>query len=184
VASVGSVGFAAEETGEKDLAQQKKSFQVDYKVYSPENIQETQTSQIDEVAMITDLPTEEAAILLRYGRWNKEKLIEKYMEDQEKMLDDAGIGRSSRNAPPRFKKTTNFECQICCLTDDHETFGMKCGHRFCTDDWKHYVSQKIKEEGEAARIRCPGEGCDRIVDSKSLDLLLEDDLRDRYVQAP
>jgi ariadne-1 len=181
VASLGSVGFAEQDTVEKLAAQKKKSYQVDFKVYSPDDIQKTQTSQIDEVAMITDLPPESAAILLRHGRWNKEKLIEKYMEDQEKMLDEAGIGRSSKTAPLQIKKINNFECQICCLVDDHETYGMKCGHKFCTDCWKQYINQKIKEEGEAARIKCPGQACDRIVDSKSLDLLLEDDLRNRYV---
>ena len=56
---------------------------------------------------------------------------------------------------------------------------MKCGHRFCVDCYKHYLSQKIREEGEAARIRCPGDGCNRIVDSQSLDLLVSLDLKDR-----
>jgi len=147
---------------------------------SPDDIQKTQTSQIDEVAMITEQPPEAAAILLRYARWNKEKLINSYMEDQEKMLDEAGIGRSSRNVPPQIKKVPNFICEICYDdSPDMETFAMKCGHRFCIDCYKHYVTQKVKEEGEAARIKCPGDDCNKILDSKSLDLLLEDDLQDR-----
>jgi len=59
------------------------------------------------------------------------------------------------------------------------TFAMKCGHRFCVDCYQQYLAQKIKEEGEAARIKCPGDGCNRIVDSKSLDLLVSEDLKDR-----
>ena len=164
----------------KDLAPKKKSYEVDYKVLSPEDIQKTQSSQIDEVAMITEQPPEAAAILLRYARWNKEKLINSYMEDQEKMLEEAGIGRSSRNVPPQIKKVPNFTCEICYDdSPDMETFAMKCGHRFCIDCYRHYVTQKVKEEGEAARIKCPGDDCNKILDSKSLDLLLEDDLQDR-----
>ena len=57
---------------------------------------------------------------------------------------------------------------------------MNCGHRFCVDCYRHYLSQKIKEEGEAARIKCPGDGCNKIIDARSLDLLVTSDLTDRY----
>ena len=131
--TVASVEYNEADAGfdlqEKDLAPKKKSYEVDYKVLSPEDIQKTQSSQIDEVAMITEQPPEAAAILLRYARWNKEKLINSYMEDQEKMLEDAGIGRSSRNVPPQIKKVPNFTCEICYDdSPDMETFAMKCGH--------------------------------------------------------
>jgi len=185
-ASIGGYGEpeAAFEMHDKDFAVKKKSYETDYKVYSPEDIQKSQQSQVNEVAMITEQPPEAAAILLRYSRWHKEKLIERYMEDQEKVLDDAGIGSSSRNTPPKIKKVANFTCQIC--YDDSpnlDTFAMKCNHRFCVDCYRHYVTQKISEEGEAARIKCPGDDCKRIIDSRSLELLLKDEpgLRDRYV---
>ncbi|KAK5013191.1 E3 ubiquitin-protein ligase dbl4 [Cryomyces antarcticus] len=57
---------------------------------------------------------------------------------------------------------------------------MKCGHQYCVDCYRHYLAQKIKDEGEAARIKCPGDKCSRVVDSKSLDLLVTVDLKDRY----
>ena len=57
---------------------------------------------------------------------------------------------------------------------------MKCEHRFCADCYRQYLTQKIKEEGESARIRCPGDGCNRIVDSRSIDLLIIDEIKSRY----
>ena len=57
---------------------------------------------------------------------------------------------------------------------------MKCGHRYCVDCYRQYLAQKIKDEGEAARIQCPTAGCNRIVDSKSLDLLVAAELKARY----
>lgn len=131
--------------------------------------------------MITNLPPESTAILLRHCRWNKEKLINTYMEDQDRLLEDAGLGRNPNNKP-QIKTVKNFTCEICYNDSlDLPTFAMKCGHRFCIDCYKHYLAQKIKEEGEAARIKCPGDGCNRIVDSKSLDMLVSEDLKDRYV---
>ena len=48
------------------------------------------------------------------------------------------------------------------------------------DCYSHYLSQKVKEEGEAARIQCPRDGCRRIVDAKTLRLLVNDKIQERY----
>ncbi|KAF2101617.1 ankyrin repeat and IBR domain-containing protein 1 [Rhizodiscina lignyota] len=171
------IGF---ESQEKITKPGRKSYEVEFKVYSPQDIQSYQDKQIDEVSTILGQPPEITAILLRHMRWNKERLIEQYMDAQEQMLENVGLDQDIAG-PPRIETKKNFMCDICC--DDQpglETFAMKCGHRFCVPCYKHYLSRKIKEEGEAARIRCPGEDCNRIVDSKSLDLLVATDLKERY----
>lgn len=128
-------------------------------------------------------PPEATAILLRYSRWNKERLIDQYMEKTEETLENAGLGETAQSHPPRLERVRGFVCDICCEDGpDLDTFAMKCGHRFCVDCYKQYLSTKIKDEGEAARIRCPGDGCNRIVDSKSLDLLVSPNLRERYAE--
>lgn len=166
---------------EQDLKPQKKFFEVDYKVYSPEDIQKQQDQQVAEVSTMFEQPHEATAILLRYGRWNKERLIENYMENQEEVLEKAGLGQDVRRHPPRIESIDGFMCDICCEdAPGLQSFAMKCGHRFCVDCYRQYLSQKITEEGEAARIKCPGDGCNRIVDAKSLDLLVTPDLRERY----
>lgn len=172
------MGFDSQD---KDIKPHKHSYEVDFKVFSPEQIQAHQDKQINEVSNILGQPTEVTAILLRHLRWNKERLIEQYMDQMEETLEGAGLGESSSTRPPRLEKIKGFACDICCEDDpDLKTFAMKCDHRFCIDCYKQYLYTKIKDEGEAARIRCPGEGCTRIVDSKSLDLLVSDDLRERY----
>jgi len=145
-------------------------------------IQHEQDVQVDDVSAILGLPPESAAILLRFGRWKQEKLIESYMEHPEETLDEAGLGTDFEGLG-KMEKVADFMCEICCEEGpDLETYAMRCGHRFCVDCYRHYLAQKIKEEGEAARIECPGDNCHRIVDSKSLELLLADDnpLLQRY----
>ena len=166
----------------EDLRPKKTSYEVDFKVYSPADIQSYQDKQIEEVAMIIGQPPEASAILLRHARWNKERLIESYMDKQEKVLEDAGLGRNPSSIP-KITIVKNFTCEICCEDSPGlSTFAMRCGHRYCVDCYRHYLSQKITEEAEAAKIRCPGEGCNRIVDTKSLDLLIDDSLKDRRVR--
>ncbi|KAF2147259.1 uncharacterized protein K452DRAFT_323421 [Aplosporella prunicola CBS 121167] len=165
---------------DKDIKPTKKSYEVDFMVYSPEDIQNYQSKVIDEVSTILGMPSESTAILLRYARWNKERLLEQYMDKQEEVLEEAGLG-DEQGGPPRPQKVEGFMCDICAEDDpDLQTFAMKCGHRFCVDCYRHYLATKIKDEGEAARIKCPGSDCNRIVDSKSLDVLVTEDLKDRY----
>ena len=94
-------------------------------------------------------------------------------------MEEGGLG-ANFDSDPKTEVIPGFTCDICCEDgDDLETYAMRCGHRFCVDCYRHYLAQKVREEGEAARIECPGEGCHRIVDSKSLALLVTDDLKDR-----
>ena len=129
--------------------------------------------------MIMDQPPEVSAILLRHARWNKERLINSYMEDQDHVMENAGLD-SKPGSAPQMKKIKGFICDICCEDSAYtQTFAMRCGHRFCVDCYRQYLAQKIKGEGEAARIKCPGNKCNKIVDSKSLDLLVAEDLKER-----
>ena len=161
------------ESQDKEVKPAKKAYEVDFTVFDPKDIQAHQDKQIQDVASVLSQPPPAAAILLRHFRWNKEELIDKYFQDTDTVLEEAGLGPDADAHPPRLEKVRGFTCDICCEDDpDLQTFAMKCGHRFCADCYKHYLEGKIKDEGEAARIRCPGEGCARIVDSRTLDFLV------------
>jgi ariadne-1 len=165
----------------KDLGEKKKiSTDIPFEVYQPADIQKQQDDCIDEVNMILEMRNEDVAILLRHFRWNKERLMDDYMERREKVLEAAGLGLSSRG-PPQLETIDGFVCDICCEDGPGlESFAMKCGHRYCVGCYRQYLFQKIREEGEAARIQCPSDGCGRIIDARSLDLLVTSDLADRY----
>ena len=103
------------------------------------------------------------------------------MDRPEELLDNAGLGQDYLGQR-KLEVVPGFACDICC--EDFpglESYAMKCGHRYCVDCYRQYLAQKIKDEGEAARIQCPQEGCNRVVDSKSLDLMVAADLKNRYV---
>ncbi|KAI0475452.1 RING-5 [Xylariaceae sp. FL0804] len=160
--------------------QKGASFDVSYQVFTPQDIQQQQDEMIDEVNMILAMRKEDAAIMLRHFRWNKERLIEDYMDNPSKILSAAGLGPDTSSGP-KLEAVPGFTCEICCEDEDGlQTFAMKCGHRYCVDCYRQYLTQKIREEGEAARIQCPAESCARIIDSRSLDLLVTPELQSRY----
>ncbi|KAL8841327.1 MAG: hypothetical protein Q9170_000957 [Blastenia crenularia] len=166
---------------DKDLMKpRRKAYEVDYSIFSPDEIIAQQDKQIEEVSAILGQPPEASAILLRHLRWNKERLIETYMDRQDVVLEKAGLGPDGGKAP-KVESVKGFTCTICYDDEpDMETYAMKCGHRYCVDCYRQYLAQKVKAEGEAARIQCPTDGCSRIVDSKSMDLLVSDELKTRY----
>lgn len=158
----------------------QKPYEIDFKILTPADIKAQQEEQFEEVSNIIELPPEQTAILLRFMRWNKEKLIESYMDNQNKVLDQAGLGTTFSEIP-KVIAVPGFECEIC--FEDRKgllTYALKCGHRFCADCYTNYLTGKVKEEGEAARIQCPQDGCHRIVDAKSLRMLCGDDVQARY----
>ena len=154
---------------------------MEFQVLSPADIQARQKRQVEDVAPILGLPPESTAILLRFTRWNKEKLIESYMDRPDEVLEEAGLGPSF-SGPPKTEAIRGFICEICYEDEPGlRSYAMKCDHRFCQDCYTHYLSQKIKDEGEAARIQCPMDGCHRIVDAMSLKLLVPKERQDRSV---
>lgn len=169
-------------TGKDIETKKKQAHVVPFKVFDPRDIQRQQDGMIDEVNMILDMSKEDAAIMLRHFRWNKERLLEDYMERPNEVLEATGLWHSSSRAT-KLDVVSGFVCDICCEDDESlQSFAMKCGHRYCVDCYQQYLKQKIQEEGEAARIQCPSDGCGRILDSKSLDVLVTPDLVDRYHQ--
>jgi ariadne-1 len=164
---------------DKIIQVQKPAYEVDYSCFSPPDIDASQSRLITEVKDVLGQPPEATAILLRYFRWNREKLIEAYMEHQADVLESAGLG-DDEASKCRLQKIPGFGCDICCDDDpDISTFALTCGHRYCVGCYTTYVVTKIKNEGNAARIKCPGDACNRIVDSKSLELLVPAELKDR-----
>ena len=98
---------------DKDLKPRKKAYEVNHTVHTPDEIRRHQDAQINEVSTILDQPPENTAILLRHARWNKEKLIESYMEKEDEILEAAGLGKSDKG-PRQLKQVPGFVCDICC----------------------------------------------------------------------
>lgn len=167
------------DANDKVTAIEKPPYEVDQKIYSPKDIDAAQVRLVNEVKDVLGQPPESTTILLRHFHWNRETLIEQYMERQQTVLEAAGLGDDVAN-DHRIKPVSGFICDICCDDDDPMyTFAMRCGHRYCVGCYTQYLNSKIKDEGEAARIKCPGDDCNRIVDSKSIEMLLAPSLKPR-----
>ncbi|KAG8963025.1 hypothetical protein FRC03_003521 [Tulasnella sp. 419] len=173
----------------------RKAYEIDYENLANEDIQKSMAKEAELLSSMLEVDISTASMLLRHMQWNREKLIDKFMEDPEGVLEKAGI--STTNAPtttpaapvpvassssgPRklTRKATKeaalppppapeaFMCPICCCepSEPSAIFSLSCGHVFCTDCWSTYLSGKIREEGEHS-IRCMESGCNQQVADK------------------
>lgn len=116
--------------------------------------------------------------------WNKDKLIDKYLDNSASISVAAGltpapppaakasspgpdrsnrrVTRSTKTSPTSKKPTPSehepFVCPICFDDTQTSTLALDCEHSFCTECWGAYIESKIRTEGEH-RITCMAESC-------------------------
>ncbi|KAI1301586.1 E3 ubiquitin-protein ligase arih1 [Halotydeus destructor] len=145
------------------------------------------TDCIKEVNTVVQLPPTITRILLNHFDWDKEKLYEKYYdEDRSQLFKEARIVDPVETAAVRPSRKSGFQgiesCIICCrdLPPSMLT-GLACGHRFCKDCWGNYLTTKIMEEGMGNKISCAAHACDIFVDDQTvMSLISEAKVKQRY----
>ncbi|POY70107.1 hypothetical protein BMF94_6881 [Rhodotorula taiwanensis] len=158
--------------------------QVEYRPWNLAQLEEEQRRQVAYVEDMLKLKPESAAVLLRYFAWKKEKLVETYMEDADATLARAGIQEGG--AQPRLKRVRGFTCEVCYTDETQETLALSCDHRsradeaHCRDCYSQYLTSKITEEGESRRIECMAKDCNVIVDERTVELVVEPPVLQRY----
>jgi len=121
-----------------------------------------------------------AAALLRHFGWNKDKLIEKYMENSEQVCKEAGMSTLALESPVKNPKE-KVTCLICYedfVTKD--TFALGCGHRYCLPCWKFYLEMKIKEGAECTLTKCMRPKCKDLVHEDAFRIIVSPDLYTQY----
>jgi ariadne-1 len=152
-----------------------------YEALPQEEIVNQSKKMIDDVKQLCHIPTAAAAAtLLRAYKWNKEKLIESYLENSDKTCAEAGITAAELSVDPPNPKL--IETCLICLEElpQAETFALSCGHRYCKECWKGYLQVKIKDGPVSVYARCPAPKCKAIVHEAAYKELVSPELYERY----
>ncbi|TPX51356.1 hypothetical protein SeLEV6574_g00333 [Synchytrium endobioticum] len=159
-----------------------KPYEVECRVHSVQDILNTQNKEIALVSGILGCAEQHAATLLRYFKWNKDKLMERYMDNPSAVSEAAGVTLDSSKRP-RYVTVKGFICDVCCNDKEGlETLALSCNHRFCRDCYEHYLTQKICEEGESRHIQCMATSCKLVVDEKTIGMVVKPEVHTRYRQ--
>ncbi|KAH9859175.1 hypothetical protein C2E23DRAFT_716496 [Lenzites betulinus] len=181
-----------------------KIYDVEYSSLSQPEVERIMQADVDHISTIFGVEPSVASLLLRNMDWNKEKLIEKYMDNASVVSVAAGVElppppkpsssrqaapgpqRSSRHSPaapkspkgkrvsPPVEEHTPFICPICFDDTQTEFLGLLCDHKFCATCWKEYIHSKVRTEAECM-IACMSEGCNVAAPDPFVERALGDD---------
>ncbi|KAJ7910942.1 hypothetical protein B0H13DRAFT_2328848 [Mycena leptocephala] len=168
----------------------RKAYEIEYESLTQSAIEKLMERDVEHIRGIFGVDTSTAGLLLRYMSWNKERLIEKYMDNANKMLVAAGVvvpepepARPSRRPTRKPKspaKSDTFVCSIC-FDDapDLTPLALDCGHAACTGCWSAYITSKIRDEAEHA-CRCMAEGCALVAPDAFVRAAVDDETYTRF----
>ncbi|PAV64181.1 hypothetical protein WR25_24533 [Diploscapter pachys] len=112
-------------------------------------------------------------ILLNRYNWNVDKLLENYYSSPE--LDAEVFLRKARLLPAEDMIVSDGgplegDCDIC--LEAGQLDGLACGHTACSECWKGYLNEKIRE-GQS-EIECMASDCDLLIDDQKILLHITD----------
>lgn len=102
-------------------------------------------------------PFDESLILLGHFKWDKEKLMNEYFLEPERLRTDCGL---PADATANGSSRNDFECHICYETfPSHETSSLACNHHFCNGCYREYLKVQISEGPQCILTCCPEYKC-------------------------
>lgn len=117
--------------------------------------------RLKETTEILDIPPAAAAVLLREVRWNKEKLLEAFYADTEKLLKKCGV---YNRCNPKEPAKSDGTCSICYDDMGPNRMAMPCGDEFCMDCWHDFCANAVQEEGPSCVMcTCPKAECKEVM---------------------
>lgn len=158
-----------------------KVYDVPCNVLTPENVREAQLKAINHVTGFLSINPVQAETLLWSLKWNSDALVERFIDNPAKVLQQAGVGTVAGspstpccNSPYTPKPPqTGFECFICYDDSPDLTFSMECGHTTCLECYRQYAQQKIMDEGQAETLKCPQFKCTILLNRQAVLTLFE-----------
>jgi ariadne-1 len=85
----------------------------DFNCLSPDDIVNAQKKQIAEICELLMISASSASLLLRAYGWKPEKLIQKYFDDPERVIEEAGVLVDTFDGEAEAKLVDDGECLVC-----------------------------------------------------------------------
>jgi len=178
-ASDGEDPFAEEDFDAPPLERQRS-----YAAVEEDEILTKAKQEIAHIIEVLGIPSQSlAVILLRYFKWNKEKLITSYTEDQVKTCKECGI-RPDLKLEKKPKMPKKKFCCTVCLEEYRcsKGYALGCGHRFCTACWKRYLEINIRDGISCLSVVCMAKKCKNIVHEEAVKKTVSPAFFERYTR--
>jgi len=152
---------------------------VDYVILEESELVHKRDELVSDVASVLDVPPQTASMLLRSHGWNKEKFLQRVLDNKNKVLTESGLQYLGKKITE--PSGSEFECRIC---DENvpssNTLAIGCQHRFCNSCWKDYLTDRANSGKQAILSPCPSFKCPTIVPDSVFFKILPSELSKKY----
>ncbi|XP_076447202.1 putative E3 ubiquitin-protein ligase ariadne-2 isoform X3 [Babylonia areolata] len=171
-------------TDDLDIDKPKRSDDPEYFEYTilqTEDAERLLNEEVEVLCSALKVSPSLAKMLLHVGGWQADYIIERYQQDQEKLLVESNISCAKDKKEQDFLIDSSPVCPVCVENYPRDKFmGLSCGHHFCPSCWEMHFRFQI-EEGVTMGIECMGQKCKVLVPEDFLYKVLTDSkLRDRF----
>ncbi|KAL3649953.1 hypothetical protein CASFOL_006356 [Castilleja foliolosa] len=164
----GEEELLSDDAGEEELLDSFAPVNPRHKSYrslKQEDIKKLQQKDISDVCNVLSVSRSVACTLLCQNRWMPSSVYDTWFD----------------RPIVEFKKTQTEICNICYETTD-KTPSTQCGHLFCVDCWKSYISVSIENGPGCLTLRCPEPGCKSNPGFEMVDLVSSQNDKNKYYQ--
>lgn len=120
-----------------------------------------------------------ARALLIKNMWNKETVINQYLEDPD-MISKTLHFNPYASVPTQGISAGPIFCEVC-YDEKPSSMGMECGHRLCSDCYKDYLVSQIALGPDSIYTVCPVAPCKLIVPAELFKAVLDEEQYQRYI---
>mmetsp|Transcript_37117 Transcript_37117/g.94848 ORF Transcript_37117/g.94848 Transcript_37117/m.94848 type:complete len:608 (-) Transcript_37117:139-1962(-) len=150
--------------------------QSTWKVIDEDNLEKAQRSCLASVMDILGCPVAVARTLLIHYSWDTEVLFGQYADrGPEWMLQSASVtSKIDTGSEQDDRVDGTVYCGSClCDVPSLDSTSMACGHSFCNNCWRQYMTMKVTEGG-SRHLACMAFKCGAVcLESKVKELLFE-----------
>ena len=152
-----------------------------YEFLSRDDMDKEREKKIEEFVQISNLPKDKAELVLINNNWNIDILMNDWYDKMQKIMENSGIAQtkqSQEQLDKYFKKNKipkNY-CLVCETEIEHgDKISLDCKHQFCSDCFKEYLKEKIKDQLTVLATKCPMQFCNFTVPSALFNKIFQND---------
>ncbi|XP_027161599.1 probable E3 ubiquitin-protein ligase ARI8 [Coffea eugenioides] len=167
-----------------DHANKKKNKFI---ILTEEDVGSRMDDDILQVSSVLSVSREAATILLYRYNWDVTDVVQEWFENQEGVRSASGLFREKPGPMDVEDGDEEFVCRIC--WKEHPialvvVASAACGHVFCKNCWKEFISKSINEgyvkDGGCLMLRCPQDSCGAAVGGNIIRSLASDGDKNKY----
>lgn len=161
---------------ERDTKEKKK---IPYQIIYGEDLEKEIKQDVKNTQEILCVSEAETKILLKYYNWNSEKLTVDFFEKgMEYIFKKAGITTSNSEIKVKSDTITCHGCFEDDIPKDKYTMLSGCGHSFCNECWKGYLTSKIKQN--ISNVKCMHFKCEEVLKDDFIHQFVNTESKEKF----